>query len=431
MTDLLTAEVSKALRSRVTSCTSAMRYRNSGKPLAMIADELNVEAVIEGSVVSSGGRVRITVQLIHVASDRHLWAETYDRELSDVPLLQHEIARAIAHEIQASTRAPSGNGPAPINRSAFEAYLRARYYLDQRTAESIPAAISWYQKAIHEEPAYARAYAGLADCYNQLGTVMIGGRPPSESRKLAIAAASRALEIDPELAEAHAARGYSDLYEWNWDRAKKGLDRAVSLNPNYAPAHLWLAHYLAARGQFDQALQEVRLARDLDPLSPIIQTQVGWILRFARRQNEAIAEFRKALRMQPDYQWATWQLGGALISKGDYAGAIRILQKDVERSHAPAALSTLGYAYGLAGRRLEAERVLADLLVLSRQRYVPPSCFVDVYGGLRDRDKVFEWLEIAYQERSNRLLWLGVSADMDWLRDDSRLDSLLRRTGLK
>lgn len=429
MTDLLTAEVSKALRSRVTSCTSAMRYRNSGKPLATIADELNVEAVIEGSVVSSGGRVRITVQLIHVASDRHLWAETYDRELSDVPLLQHEIARAIAHEIQASTGAPSGNGPAPIKRSAFEAYLRARYYLDQRTAESIPTAISWYQKAIHEEPAYARAYAGLADCYNQLGTVMIGGRPPSESRKMAIAAASRALEIDPELAEAHAARGYSDLYEWNWDRAKKGLERAVSLNPNYAPAHLWLAHYLAARAQFDQALQEVRLARDLDPLSPIIQTQVGWILRFARRQNEAIAEFRKALRMESDYQWATWQLGSALTAKGDHAGAIRILQKAVERAHAPSALSTLGYAYGMAGRRREAEGVLAELLVLSQQRYVPPSCFVDVYNGLRDRDKVFEWLEIAYQEHSNRLLWLGVSADMDWLRDDPRLDSLLRRIG--
>ncbi len=431
MTELLTAEISKELRLRVTSRTSAMRYRNSDKPLRTMAGELNVDAVIEGSVVRSGGRLRITVQLIHVSSDRHLWAETYDREFTDALVLQQEIARAVAHEIRAGTGPVRGNGPAPINRSAFEAYLRARYYLDERTAESIPKAIAWYQKAIAEDPAYARAYAGLADCYNQLGTVMIGGRSPSESRKMAVAAASRALEIDPELAEAHAALGYSNLYEWHWDRAKEGLERAVGLNPNYAPAHLWLAHYLAARAHFDQALQEVRLARDLDPLSPIIQTQVGWILKFAGRFSESIVEFRKALEMEPGYQWAMWQLGGALMSSGDYAGAIQVLQEAVERNRTPSGLSVLGQAYGMAGRRREAEEVLGELRRLSRQHYVPASCFVDVYWGLRDRDKVFEWLENSYQERSNRLLWLGVSADMDWLRSDPRLDSLLRRIGWK
>jgi tetratricopeptide (TPR) repeat protein len=348
-----------------------------------------------------------------------------------VLVLQQEIARAVAHEIRASTARARGDRPAPINRSAFEDYLRARYYLDQRTAESIPKAISFYEKAIAEDPTYARAYAGLADSYNQLGTVMIGGRPPSESRKMAIAAASRALEIDPELAEAHAALGYSNLYEWNWDRAKEGLERAISLNPNYAPAHLWLAHYLAARAHFDQALQEVRLARDLDPLSPIIQTQVGWILGHAGRFSDAIPEYRKALEMEPGYEWAKWQLGGALMSLGDYAGAIQVLQEVLERNRTPTALSGLGHAYARAGRRQEAEKVLGELLALSRQRYVPPSCFVDVFWGLRDRDKVFEWLEKAYQERSNRLVWLGISADMDWLRSDPRLDNLLRRIGWK
>ena len=431
ITELLTAEISKALPLRVTSRTSAMRYRNSDKPLRTMARELNVDAVIEGSVERSGGRLRITAQLIHVASDRHLWAETYDRELTDVLVLQQEIARAVAHEIRASTASARGERPAPINRSAFEDYLRARYYLDQRTAESIPKAISFYQRAIAEDPAYARAYAGLADCYNQLGTVMIGGRPPSESRKMAIAAASRALEMDPELAEAHAVLGYSNLYEWNWDRARESLERAISLNPNYAPAHLWLAHYLAARAHFDQALQEVRLARDLDPLSPIIQTQVGWILKWAGRSPEAIMEFRKALEMEPDYQWAVWQLGGALASTGDYAGAIQVLQKALEHNRTPSGLGTLGHVYALAGERSEAGKVLDELLALSRQRYVPPHCFVDVYWGLRDRDKVFEWLEKSYQERSNSLLWLGISPDMDWLRSDPRLDNLLRRIGLK
>ena len=255
ITELLTAEISKALPVRVTSRTSAMRYRNSGKALRTMARELNVDAVMEGSVARSGGRLRVTVQLIHASSDRHVWAETYDRELTDVLTLQQEIARAVAHAIRASTAPARGGGPAPINRSAFDDYLRARYYLDQRTADSIPKAVSLYQKAIAGDPAYARAYAGLADCYNQLGTVMIGGRSPSESRKLAIAAASRALEMDPELAEAHAALGYSNLYEWNWDHARASFERAIDLNPNYAPAHLWLAHYLAARANFDQALQ--------------------------------------------------------------------------------------------------------------------------------------------------------------------------------
>jgi tetratricopeptide (TPR) repeat protein len=327
---------------------------------------------------------------------------------------------------------PVGGGrPSPINGLAFENYLRARYYLDQRSAESIPKAISFYQKAIREDPAYARAYAGLADCYNQLGTVMIGGQSPSESRKLAIAAASRALEMDPGLAEAHAALGYSNLYEWKWERSRESLERAIGLNPNYAPAHLWFAHYLAARAHFDQALQEVRLARDLDPLSPIIQTQVGWILGHAGRFPEAIVEYRKALKMEPGYPWATWQLGGAFLQTGDYAGAIQVLQKAVERDRAAAALSFLGLAYGRAGRRREAEAVLGDLRALSRQRYVPPSCFVDVYWGLRDREKVFEWLEKSYRERSNRLVWLGISPDMDWLRSDPRLDNLLRRIGWK
>ena len=225
--------------------------------------------------------------------------------------------------------------------------------------------------------------------------------------------------------------GYSNLYEWNWDRARESLERAISLNPNYAPAHLWLAHYLAARAHFDQALQEVRLARDLDPLSPIIQTQVGWILKLAGRSPESIVEFRKALEMEPGYQWAMWQLGGALTFTGDYAGAIQVLQKALERDRTSSALAALGEAYGLAGQPREAEKVLDELFALSRQRYVPPHCFVTVYCGLRDRDKVFKWLEKSYQERSNSLLWMGSLHDVDWLRSDPRFDNLLSRIGLK
>lgn len=428
ITELLTTELSRAIPLRVTSRTSAMHYRNSDKPLPIVGRELNVDAVLEGSVVRSGDRLRITAQLIYAPADQHIWAATYDREITDLLVLQQEIARALAHELQASV-AP-GPSPVPVDRSAFDNYLRARYYLDQRTAESIPKAISLYGAAIAQDPAYARAYAGLADCYNQLGTVMIGGRPPLESRRLAMAAASRALEIDPQLAEAHAALAYSNLYDWNWDRADEGLQRAISLNPNYAPAHLWYAHYLAARLRFDEALQQVRLARDLDPLSPIIQTQVGWILGHAGRFPEAIAEYRKALDMQPGYQWAMWQLGGALRANGDLAGAIQVLQVAVARDRTPSGLATLGETYGLAGQRSEAEKILKELLALSHERYVPPHCFVTIYCGLRDREKTFEWLEQSYAEHSNSLLWMRTWPDVDWLRSDPRFANLLSRVGL-
>lgn len=431
ITELLTSEISKALPVRVTSRTSAVRLRNSGKSLPAMARELGADAVIEGSVARSGGRLRIVARLVYAPSDRLIWSENYDWELTDVLALQQEIARAVAHAIRARVSPERPGRPSPVNRQAFEDFLRARYYLDQRTAESIPKAAELFRKAIAQDPAFPRAYAGMADCYNQLGTVMIGGQSPSQSRKLAIAAASRALEMDPGLAEAHAVLGYSNLYEWNWDQARESLQRAIALNPNYAPAHLWHAHYLAAREMFEQALQEVRLARDLDPLSPIIQTQVGWVLAKPGRFPEAITEYRKALEMEPDYPWAKWQLGNALSASGDYAAAIQVLQEAVSRGRPASALASLGRAYGLAGRRKEAEAILDELLNLSRERYVPPHCFVTVYWGLRDREKVFEWLEKSYAERSNSLLWMGAWTDSEWLRSDPRYENLMRRVGLK
>jgi tetratricopeptide (TPR) repeat protein len=387
-----------------------------------------VDAVLEGSVIRSGNQLRVTMQLIHGQSDRHLWAETYDRDLVDVLTLQMEIARAVAHEIRAKT-APRGRlHTAAVNPAAFEAYLRARYYLSQRTGPEVNKAISWYQKAIEEDPAYAPSYAGLADCYNQLGTVMIGARSPRDARKLAMAEANRALEIDPELAEAHAALAYSNLYEWNWTSAGQGFERAIALNPNYAPAHLWFAHYLGARGQFDRALQEVRLAGDLDPLSPITQTQIGWILVYARRIPEGIAQYRKVLEQNPTYSWAQWQLGIGQMFLRDYNSSIKTFQN---ASPNPSALGTLGMAYGLAGQPKEAQKVLDELLALSRRRYVSPHSILHVYIGLGDRDKAFEWMEKSYQDRTNGMAWLAVWPGFDPIRTDPRFDIYLRRIGLK
>jgi tetratricopeptide (TPR) repeat protein len=247
-----------------------------------------------------------------------------------------------------------------------------------------------------------------------------------------MAAARRALEIDPDLAEAHAALAYSNLYDWNWEAAREGFERAIRLNPNYAPAHLWVAHYYAARSQFDSALQEVRLAADLDPLSPIIQTQIAWILAFSRRYPEAIEQFRKVLADNPSYQWALWQLGGVLLHTRQYDAAIQILRRLTDLSNRSASsLGTLGQAYALAGRRTEAEALLSELQARSREQYVPPHVFVHIYVGLGQREQAFQWLERSYQERSNSLLWVGVSAELDPLRADPRFDNLLRRVGLK
>jgi TolB-like protein/Flp pilus assembly protein TadD len=430
ITELLTTELGKSLPVRVTSRTSAMRLRDQA--VSAVGTALNVDAVVEGSVAQSGNRLRVTVQLIHVKKDQQLWAEVYDRDITDSVLLEEEIARAIAREINIVAAPIRQNRAASVNRDAFEAYLRARHYVGQRTESDVKKAITWYEKAVGEDPAYAAPYAGLADCYNQLGTVMIGSRSPAESRKLAMAAANRAIEIDPGLAEAHAALGYSNLYNWNWAGAAQEFERALRLNPNYPSAHLWFGHYLTARGQFDRALQEIRLASDLDPLSEIIQTQIAWTLGHARRYPDAIRQYRKVLVDHPDYQWALWVLGETQTNIHDYDAAIQTLTKAVQLSNrSPSSLGALGRAYAGAGRRDAAQALLDELLRLSQDRYVPPHAFVTIYIGLGDRDKAFEWLEKSYAERSNSLVWLGVGSLFDSLRSDPRFDDLLRRVGLK
>jgi TolB-like protein/DNA-binding winged helix-turn-helix (wHTH) protein len=430
VTELLTTELSQELPLRVTSGTSAMRYRDSTKTLATIATELNVDAVVEGSVARSGDRLRLTVQLIQTRTDRHLWAETYDRTLTDAMLLQEEVARAVAREIKMQTPAPEKHGT-QVNREAFDDFLRARYYLNERNAHDVRKAVDLYQKAIAEDPAFALPYAGLADSYNQQGTVMIGSRSPAEGRKLAMAAAKRALEIDPNLAEAHAALAYSNLYEWNWAAAYEGFQRAIKLNPNYPFAHLWLAHYYFARGDVDRGLQEAQLACDLDPLSEIMLTQKAWLLGGARRHAEAIQIFEKVLADHPNYQWALWQLGSQQLATHNYDAAIKTLKKAVEIGKgSPSALGTLGQAYGQAGQKREAQEILSELIRLSHERYVPPHAFVHVYLGLGDKNKAFEWLEKSYEERSNSMVWMRGTM-FDPIRSDPRFESLLRRIGLR
>ncbi|MBM3749354.1 MAG: tetratricopeptide repeat protein, partial [Acidobacteria bacterium] len=341
---------------------------------------------------------------------------------------------AVAREIRARLSPEEQtrlSGARPVNRDAFEACLRGRYSFNERTPAAIQAAIGHFRAAIQADPAYALPYAGLADCYNQLGTLIIGEGPPSETRSIAAAAARKALEIDDGLAEAHTALAYTDLYNWNWERAERGFRRAIELNPSYASAHLWYAHYLTTQRRFNDALQEVHTARDLDPLSPIIATQVGWVYYLMGRREEAIAECRKVLEDHPDYLWANWVLGVAYTVESRYQEAVATLERACSLSgRNPAVVGCLGWAYVLAGESAKALGLLAELTEAARRRYVSPVAFESILMGLPDLDRQFEYLEKEYQERSNALAYFAVMPGRERARADQRGQELLRRLGL-
>jgi len=396
---------------------------------------LKVDAVVEGTVQRSGERVGIRVQLIQAATDRHLWVETYERDLRDVLGLQSEIAHAIAREIQAKITSAEQvrlAGNRSINRKAFDDHLQGRYlYWHMRTKENLEKAIEYFQSAISADSTYAPAYVGLADCYNLLGTEQIGALPPIEARRQAKEAVGTALELDSELAEAHAALGWVKHFDWEWAAAEREFKLAIELNPNHANGHLFYAGFLASSGRLEEGIREVNRAQELDPFSLAISAQRGFILENARRYDEAIEQLRRVIAMDPNRYPAHWYLGHTYAANGQFNEAIAASEKAAALSgRAPGALGFLGLAYGLAGRKDQANQVLKELLELKRRRYVSPPALANVYIGLGDKDQVFFWLEKAYQERSNYMAWLKVFPLHDPLRSDPRFDDLLRRIGL-
>jgi TolB-like protein/DNA-binding winged helix-turn-helix (wHTH) protein/Tfp pilus assembly protein PilF len=434
MTDALIGDLAKMGALRVISRTSAMHYKGSQKSLPEIARELNVDAVVEGTVQRVGDRVHVRAQLIHASSDSHLWAADYDRELRDVLDLQSEVARAIAGEVRIKITPAEQRLLVPkriIAREAIDNYLQGRYFLNRRTEQDMRKAISYFESAINADRNYDQAYAGLADCYNQLGTAMIGVMPPLEARRTAETAARKALEIDSEVAEAHASLGYVNFFNWNWATAEEEFKRSIELNPNYASAHSTYAHYLVARERIDEALAEINRAQELDPLSLSISTRRGFILENARHYEEAIEQLRRVITIDPNHYEANWILGLTYLANGQIDQAIATSDKAVAVSgRAPAALGVLGLAYGVAGRKREANQILIELLQLQKQRYVTPVALSYVYIGLGNKDQAFTWLEKGYQERSNHIAFLKVNPTVDSLRSDPRFADLLRRTGL-
>jgi len=318
------------------------------------------------------------------------------------------------------------------SREAFEIYLRGRHFWAKRTEEDIQRAVAYFRAAIDADPAYAAAYAALADCYNQLATVLVG-QSPAHYRGLAIATAKKAIEIDDQLAEGHAALGFAKLYDWDWAGAELELRRALELNPSYASARVWHASSLIIRRRFDEGIAEVERARELDPLSLITQTQVGWMYKLAGRDEEAIAQYQQVLAVDPNYPWALYQLGGSYMNTGRLKEAVGVLEKAVVASKDnPAMLGSLGEAYALAGRRAEAKRLLARLERMSTERYVTPIAPASICLGLGDTDCYFRHLDKAFEERSNYVAYLSVLQPPKLypaLRSDPRFQEMLRRLG--
>ena len=432
MTEELITDLAQIRSLRVISRTSVMAYKATKKPLPQIGRELNADAILAGSVQKSGDRVRITAQLIHAATDRHLWARSYERDLRDVLSLQGEVARAVTKEIRAAVTPQEEARLAkvrPVDPEAHELYLKGRYYWNKRTESDVRRGLEFFQKAIERDPAYALAYDGLSGAWLALG--FYEGLSPRETFPRAKAAATKALEIDDGLAEARAALAMVNLlFEWNWAQAESEFKKTLELNPNYPAGHHWHAEFLTAMGRHEEAVAEARRARELDPLSLIINAWVGRQLYFSRRYDEAIAECRKTLELDTNFVPAHWLLGSALVQKARYPEAVAEFQEAVRLTEgSPRYLARLGHAYAVMGKLDEARRLLDQLVELSRHRHVSSYNLAVVALGLGERDRALGWLEKAYEERSSQMCFLKVEPLWDALRPDPRFHEVLRQVG--
>ena len=433
MTEALINDLGRLGAMRVISRTSAMLYKTTNQSLPEIARALHVDAVVEGTVLRAGSRVRITAQLIHASSERHLWAEAYERDLGDVLELQREVAQDVANQIRAKV-SPDPALPRPARATdpaAYEAYLKGQYYLNKRSEDGIRKSVEYFSEASARDPGMAQAYAGLADAYSLLGYAGYSILDPRDAMPKAKAAAQQALSLDKESAEGYARLAYIAMnYDWDRSGSENLFRRAIELNPSYARAHQSYAWHLASLGQHDSARREIEKALDLDPLSLIINHNVGWMAWYARQFDRAIVAYRQTLDLDSNFALAHASLGQALTLKGQYSEGIAELEKANELEGRPTVtVGSLGYARARSGDRPGAQAILAELLERSKTRHVPGYWIAVVHAGLGDRNRAFEWLERAYQEREGILIPLNVDPFFDGLRDDPRFASIIRRVG--
>ena len=432
MTEELITNLSKIKALKVISRTSVMRYKGTKKPLPEIARELAVDGIIEGSVLRAGNRVRITAQLINAASDTHLWAGNFDRDLRDVLTLQNEVARAITQEIRVAVTPaePDLASARQVNPEAHELYLKGRYYWWKRQAPEMAKAIQAFEQAIAIDPNYAAAYAGLADAYSI--SIDNGFLPPEVGKVKAKSAALKAVALDDSLAEAHVALGLVyDNYDWDWARAEAEYRRAIALNPNSAVAQFIYAALLNELGRHEEAIAANRRALELDPLATRINAHLALALYDARRYDEAIAASQKTLELEPGDPIGHMVLGQAYLEKGMHAQALVELEALSRAAGENAACcGPLARAYAAAGKTDKARRLIDRWIAESKRGYKSPYVIAEGYVGLGNDDQVFAWLEKAYQQRDPQFSSGIVDPIWDRFRSDPRFIDLLRRVGI-
>jgi TolB-like protein/Tfp pilus assembly protein PilF len=436
MTETLIGRLSSIHDLRVISRTSVMRFKDTQLSVPEIAKALGADAIVEGSVIREGDRVRVHAQLIRAATDEHFWSESYDREFQDILSLESEVAQAIARKVEVTVTGEEHARLVAVRRvapEAHESYLKGLRQLNQSNTKAEKAGIEkstpYFETAIKIDPSFAPAYVGLANAYLSLTLVVVGGNP-GEWRPKAISTARKALELDPELSDAHTVLANLYLAQWRWSDSETEFKRALELNPNDGRAHFGFAHWLLCQGRTDEAIAWSQRARKLDPLG-FAGFNAGWILFNSRHYDDAIRELRSAIAVNPDDAWSHWLLGFVLNAAGRPDEALPVLNKTVSMmGRSPGSIGLLASAYARAGRRNDALHLVDELNQRRKKGYVPAAAFVIPYLALGDKDRVFEWLEHAYKEQSTMLQFLKVYPDFDSVRGDPRFSDLLRRVGL-
>ena len=434
-TEALTSTLGQASNIRVLSRASATRVARTARTMAEIGTQLGADVLVEGTVRRANGRVTIDVRLVHPSDGQELWSHHYERSLRDVLALEADVVRGLADATRL-TLVPAARERLALVRAVdpavYEEYLKGRYQWNHRTERSVQLAMAHFARAVELDPTYAPAHAALADCLNQLGTVMLGGGSPSTYRPRAEAEAISALQIDPSSAEAHAALGYAWHYEWRWADAEREFRRALALNPSYALAHIWYANLLMSRRRMPEAVAQVLAARGLDPFSLIVNTNVGWVLDMAGHHDDAIVQLTHTLALDSSYAQAHWRLADAFMAAGRRTEALQESEQLVALSDSSLpSLALLAELDARAGRRDTARALLAVVLARGRTQYVPSASIAHVYAALGDAPHALAWLEKAFTERSNSIAYLAADPFDASLREDPRFQALLIRAGLE
>jgi TolB-like protein/tetratricopeptide (TPR) repeat protein len=435
ITEGVIAELGRIDAIRVIAPSSTRRFVGQPVTPPEVGRETGAAHVLSATLTRNGDRVRLAARLADVASGRVLWSSDYERGTRQLQALYGVMARDVAGAIAVQVRPDDAERLTRIRAvdpDVYEAYLKGRYYWNQRTAESLRTAVGHYETAIRLDPTYAPAYAALADCYNLLGTQMVGGGSPREWRPKAAEAAIRALQIDSGLAEAHAALGYVRHYNWEWAAAEQSFQLAIALNPSYPLARIWYANLLSSRNRVDEALAQATAAGEIDPLSPVVGTNIGWLLIHARRFSEAIAALQSVVARDPGYVQAHSRLASAYAFSGRLAEAVAEAETANRLAgDSVATRATLAQTLALAGRREEAGRLLAQLLQERARQYVPPGAIGNIYAALGRADEAIVWLARSHEERTNNNAYLAVEPIHDSVRADPRFEALVRATGLR